>query len=81
MSVLSNDSIFDSLELSAIDTAANATAVEASLSSVGCNVMGICGCPNIVLRNGMKLDAGRAEQKISASIPVRLIGEDTRGVF
>jgi len=35
--------------------------------------MGICGCPNIVLQNEKKLDAGRGEQNISASIPVRLI--------
>ena len=46
---------------------------EASLSSVGSNALGICGCPNIVLQNGIKLDAGRGEQNISASIPVRLI--------
>ena len=35
--------------------------------------MGICGCPNIVLRNGIKFDAGRGDQNISVNIPVRLI--------
>jgi len=35
--------------------------------------MGICGCPNIVLQNGIKLNAGRGEQNMSASISVQLI--------